>query len=797
MNQRDTVLASLWDRTHRAAVTRDPNLVLDEMALRDARRLVAIVDPETDIPAAHALGWFCWLRYLVLSGQNAEEELQAALTLLKPVFDRNPYAVPTTLQRWYMQTEANIYAYRYRSTPGGPPRLPVFHAAVRSTVEAAPKMQPDRSKFFLDAALMLRGIAGRGVDEAVLVEAAELTLAALGTGPATLPPQGDARRSFTAEAFLEPVKRQRVSAVFAEPPWRSMMVLPPSADRADTDHLPTGWPETASIPHRPPHRGEHSMEGGPGHSFNGYIGSRRRGELPVGTYAPPRRERVLRDRGLELASPLGSPGTTAMQSPPPLDLPEPIRHLWAQLPDRVGIGHRVPLLVWISMTGKAGASAPLKPFAVPSEGRRIVVAISAPGFELISDADQELLVPSSGNSDPIRFALRAVKRGLHRVKIDAFASGTFLGRVELQVSADFGAALTDGIAKRVGLPGTNGQPGEITLQVNREDGAYSFQLIGTSWYPRVLVKSLAVDPRQVVDQIIDELRAIARGESGFTSPRAVREHIRNLGTKLWSDIVPDAVRRQFWEQVGNIGSFVVMSNLDMVPWELLHPVDRDCPELGFLAEHVPVVRRVYECTPAYSLPMLSSAYVVPPKSPRDAETEVSDVRAVVGARVQDQGIISRLDALQELFSAPPGLLHFACHNTFSPTTGSVVRMDGGPIRPDDLEQSKRRLTMAAANPLVFFNACRTAGEIYGFTQMSGWASQFMAAGAGAFIGTLWPVRSATARTFATSFYQAIVHGKATVGEASLQARRSVSQDLEDPTWLAYSVYGSPAAKVTG
>jgi len=71
----------------------------------------------------------------------------------------------------------------------------------------------------------------------------------------------------------------------------------------------------------------------------------------------------------------------------------------------------------------------------------------------------------------------------------------------------------------------------------------------------------------------------------------------------------------------------------------------------------------------------------------------------------------------------------------------------------------------------------------------------MAAGAGAFIGTLWPVRSATARMFATSFYDAIVHQRATLGEASLLARKSVSEDLEDPTWLAYTVYGSPAAKV--
>lgn len=87
--------------------------------------------------------------------------------------------------------------------------------------------------------------------------------------------------------------------------------------------------------------------------------------------------------------------------------------------------------------------------------------------------------------------------------------------------------------------------------------------------------------------------------------------------------------------------------------------------------------------------------------PSGALAEVDDVRGVIGHRVRDLGIVSRLDDLRELFSTPPGLLHFACHNTFSPATGSVVRMDGGPIRPDDLEQCKRRLSMVGANPLVF------------------------------------------------------------------------------------------------
>jgi len=728
-------------------------MLLDEAAVGDARRLVATTDPATDIQVGHALGWFHWLRYQALSGEGssgngAMDELSAAQRLLKPVFERNPYSVPEPLQRWYLQAEVGSPEESWL----GARRLPVFRATVRATIDRAPANQPERTRFLLDTALMLRRIAGRSADEAVLAAANQMTLAALGAGHAALPASVGGHLAGTLQRFLEPVQHEgklhspATPASLAAPAPRALpqelaAARAPISEKADSHRM------AGSAMIRPPDR----------------------------------------------AAAAGAAHTTHPQAPA-----EPDRRLFADFPERVGVGQRIPLFVWVSTLGGSGASAPLRPILVPPEGRRIVVAISAPGFELLSDADQELLVPATGESNPIRFALRATAPGLHRVKVDAFASGTFLGRVELQVSADVGALITEGVPRQVGLSGVSGQPGEVTLQVNREpDGAYSFQLIGASWYPRVPARSLGAEPTEVVERIIDELRAIARGESGFTSPRAIRERVKTLGTILWSDIVPDPVRRQFWEQAGSIRSFVVMSNLDTVPWELLHAVDQGRPEVGFIAEHVPVVRRVYERVPVYNLPLPSSAYVVPPQSPSDALAEVSDVRAIIGQRVRDLGVVSRLDDLQNYFSAPPGLLHFACHNTFSPATGSMVRMDGGPIRPDDLEQCKRRLSMADANPLIFFNACRTAGEIYGFTQMSGWASQFMAAGAGAFIGTLWPVRSATARSFATSFYSAIVHQQLSLGEATLQARKSVSQDLEDPTWLAYSVYGSPGARVPG
>ena len=75
--------------------------------------------------------------------------------------------------------------------------------------------------------------------------------------------------------------------------------------------------------------------------------------------------------------------------------------------------------------------------------------------------------------------------------------------------------------------------------------------------------------------------------------------------------------------------------------------------------------------------------------------------------------------------------------------------------------------------------------------MMGWASQFMAAGAGAFIGTLWPVRSTSASRFAEAFYLALAGGMS-LGQAAFTARRETKDD-SDPAWLAYTTYGDPDA----
>jgi len=231
-----------------------------------------------------------------------------------------------------------------------------------------------------------------------------------------------------------------------------------------------------------------------------------------------------------------------------------------------------------------------------------------------------------------------------------------------------------------------------------------------------------------------------------------------------------------------------------VPWELVYPIDERHNE-GFLVQQLPVLRRVREQQPATSLAVQSAAYVVPPGSPTDALDEIADVRRRLGDQIQDQGIVERSEQLDTLLQTPPSVLHFACHNEFTDTAGSTVWMGDGPFDPTDLELAVGARSMRGQAPLVFFNACRSAGEIAGFTKPIGWARQFMAAGAGAFIGSLWFVRSDLARNFADAFYTSLVTERRRLGEAALQARRASMSDTGDPTWLAYTVYGHHGARV--
>jgi CHAT domain-containing protein len=96
-------------------------------------------------------------------------------------------------------------------------------------------------------------------------------------------------------------------------------------------------------------------------------------------------------------------------------------------------------------------------------------------------------------------------------------------------------------------------------------------------------------------------------------------------------------------------------------------------------------------------------------------------------------------------------------------------------------------------PLIFLNACQVGRSGLSLTGIGGWAKQCLAAGASAFIGPYWAVYDQSAYAFAQALYDRLLAGLP-IGQAAQEARVTV-KSMGDPSWLAYTIFADPAAKV--
>ncbi|MFG2049840.1 CHAT domain-containing protein [Micromonospora sp. NPDC048935] len=487
--------------------------------------------------------------------------------------------------------------------------------------------------------------------------------------------------------------------------------------------------------------------------------------------------------------PISAPQT----SPPPTVTPAPTRLLVARAPTRVPVGQDLSVEVRIVTEGRS-----VHPDAVPAPMPRLVVAdVGTPvtmtvhasaGLHADGPLQQTVLVLPDDDPDPIRFGFGARTPGLHRVDVTAWAGGTFLGEVSVEVSVADGGQFRDGQPKAAPMGAPRARPGEVTMEVRFDGSRYTFQLRSDEALFAPVVESVTNPPNAAVENAIREMQQLAGGGSRYTATMT-REVVRSAGIQLWSELVPADVRDQFWQVRGDMSAFTIATDHDVVPWELLHPLSARHDE-GFLVEQVPVVRRTYGQHRTAMIGLRNPRFVVPARAPTGAHEEVAAIRAILGA-AHSEPITSADELLTLINSGTLGATHFACHNTFA-ADGSFIDMDGGRFKPALLAEASIRKLLAESGPLVFINACRSAGVAPTYTRMLGWAQQFMSSGAGAFVGTLWAVRSDSSAHFATAFYRSLAGG-ATLGAAALAARVAQRDDPLDPTWLAYTVYGDPFA----
>ncbi|MBB4951144.1 FxsC-like protein [Kitasatospora gansuensis] len=475
--------------------------------------------------------------------------------------------------------------------------------------------------------------------------------------------------------------------------------------------------------------------------------------------------------------------------------PKPERRvLEAEVPGAVRVNDEFSVIVRIVTTQPSPGSGTLTTpvtLAVADNGTSVTVVVH-PQADLVPLDGMErtlLVTPQARSTAPVRFPFRARGGGLHRLSLTAWVGGTFLGEITAEVSvrasAHRGAAPAITLSAEVGP--LHAEEGEVTLQISTVDGRPTFQLLSKSFLGDFVQLDVpAPGPNAAVERAKATLRQLAAGKSPY-GPATARLLMKEIGVGLWHQMLPEAIKHEFWRLRDQITTFNIATD-DDIPWELLYPLTGDGRGDSFLIEDFPVLRRTRGQGLTRSLRRGEQTFVVSTRQPKTARDEFAAIERIIGpGRITDQ----LSDVLTAVASGDLGLAHFACHNDFDPDAGSSIDLVGGPLVPALLNSAAVSRSLARNNPLIFLNACRTLGAVPDFTKMTGWAQQFLAAGAGAFIGTLWAVRGDKATSFATSFYTSLAEGNP-FGQAVLTARREASAD-DDPTWLAYSAYGNPTA----
>lgn len=466
------------------------------------------------------------------------------------------------------------------------------------------------------------------------------------------------------------------------------------------------------------------------------------------------------------------------------------RYISLLVAQQVPVNAHLSAVVKISLAPE-WESEPLSPFEVPPQGITLTLVATAIGLVPETDTEYAVHVPRVGDSDPVRFGYQAPFDGKHTLCIYAFLGGRHLGHVSVQVMVG-GTETIEHSVVRMNLGDLRSDPGEVTLVVaRRHDGRNDFSFRGAGTPVLASAARAANEPTAVVERIVAELNALARETSDYLGVDNQMAHLKELGVELWADAVPDEIRAQFWKTREDISSFTVLSDLDSVPWELLYPLDYGQQDKGFLVEQFPVLRAAPEQRPARPVRLTSAVYVVSNDASDKALEELGRVRATLGSDVVDRGEVTAWADLREFLKVPASLLHFVGHNEFTGEDGSRIELEGGSFRPSELASVVQQRSLEGVAPVIFLNACRTAGEVPGLTRMVGWASQFMAAGASVFIGSLWEVRDDSAADFAVAFYESFVNQRLPLGAAVSKARQALKTDNADPTWLAYTVFGDP------
>jgi hypothetical protein len=345
----------------------------------------------------------------------------------------------------------------------------------------------------------------------------------------------------------------------------------------------------------------------------------------------------------------------------------------------------------------------------------------------------------------------------------------------------------------------------LSYTLNSPGGDYNFLQLGSM--------TLQASPREVLQRTFDRLSTWARLSSDKRTSEQTQQAMRevaDIGSNLYDELLPDA----FKEEYGTLrekylgGNLWLTSNEPWIPWEIVRPVAYDRRGASLysdapLCQSFRLARWVAGAAAPARLGLRRAMLVRPPANLKAAGIE-SDYFAGLPEVVAGLAVADSVETVGETLAAfsagQTQLYHFACHGHFdlADPNESRLKLADGFLMPSQLADD-RKSGLLRARPLVFVNACHAGERGFGLTRLGGWADRFIAAGASAFIGSLWEIDDALAARFAVEFYNRFFglagHVRQPLGQAFREARL-VLKDLDpaNPTWLAYVLYGNPRAE---
>ncbi len=465
------------------------------------------------------------------------------------------------------------------------------------------------------------------------------------------------------------------------------------------------------------------------------------------------------------------------------------RYLSARAPSVIALGAKFSIVACIDIApAPEGSSAPLAEVAIPKNGLMVTIETLVEGeLKLLGSASLQVRVLPGKKSSTIEIDLQAAALGSASAVLRARTEQAYLGDLRIGIlvankgapdlqDVKSGIVATTPVARRATLTITYSRPGRI----------YRFMLLGDAAGTHEAELVLDEDLDTLVPKLMAQANELTRGTAGY-SKEAVEAVLIGIGSEMWSRLLPDRIKvvlARCWDGIDRLD---IVSNDDMLPWELLFAFSPGGPLMGFISDRWLVTRWRFGEGAPIDVGSGPPVYVIPAEAPPAAHDEIDTLQGIFPS----DAVWKTVDELNKgIRRAGMGLLHIAAHNNicYGDAAASFISLDKpflqsmlGPHLEGVLEHM----------PLVFINACASAAPTVQWLGGTSWAARFLKAGAGAFIGSNWEVRDETALIFAKEFYE-----QARLNQplgAAFQRARTKCGGPGDPTRFAYSFFGHPDA----